>query len=318
MSEFLPEGMRGEGVPEWAEEYSAQLYDELVGVVERDMAARGIPYGLDLQAGVLSYTAPGLPTAEYELWMFADDCRWKERGAWAEHVKSTMDQVIRARSVDAITLEQLAADWSLAAGWLRPCFYPQWKVNERAADLVWWEVAPRLNAVLEYGLPHRYRPVPTGHARGWGRSQEELFQVALQNLRNGPKFPRSAFGVPDTGATDTYNAELLHYTASHLLILEDYLDPVPPEGVVVAVPKGSDLQVFRLTAGVDEAFLRIMARGVPEEYLESAGQVSPDLYWWRNGVITSLIDYSPKRPELRLPAELAAIVSAHAGRRGNL
>ena len=80
------------------------------------------------------------------------------------------------------------------------------------------------------------------------------------------------------------------------------------------VPKGSEFDVFHLGEGVDEEFLRKIYLGEREEYLESSGQVSPDLYCWRTGVITSPIDYTPRRPELRLPAELAAILASLAGR----
>src|SRR5262249_13887692 len=97
------------------------------------------------------------------------------------------------------------------------------------------------------------------------------------------------------------------YTASHILFLEDYLEPVPPAGVVLTVPSNDEFTVYSLTDRANEAFLRKLARGNCVWNDEAYSGVSPYLYWWGDGVFTLLSD--PATGEVRLPAEFLAVLN---------
>ena len=307
---------RGEDVPRWAEGCATELFHAVVAEIDRDLAARRIPYRLDLKAGSLTFTPCGLSPQKLELWMLVDTCSWKERAAWAAEIRGFLDPVLRTATLCAITRDQLAASWNLASQWLRLQFERDWQLKE-STDCMWWEIAPGLATVLTYGLPNIYGSVPLEHVQRWGISRDELFRIAVRNLRNGPRLPARKVDREDWGPMEIYKEPLYPYTASHLLFLEEYLDPAPPEGVVLAVPKDNEFEVFRLTSRANEAALRKLARVIPEFYIEAYSAVSPYLYWWRNGVFTPLnstipsqkLEYCPPPEFTQLLQELRGVAS---------
>lgn len=282
---------RREGVPKWAGPYTTEQFQELVDLVERHMADRQLPCRINPRRGLLWFTPPGFPEEKYELRRLAERCARDKRQAWDGLIRKTLDQVIGARTISAITLERLAADWDLAANWLRVRFGRTWLIPAEA-DVFWWDVAPGLTCALEYGIPHRYWTVPLEHARGWGKSADELFQVAVENLRR-EKVAYSTGFRGDWGPTLRLEDPMNKYVASHLLVLDAYLDPVPGAGAVLAVPKDTQVTAYIVTGLASEAYLQKEARVTPEFFMEAYHAVSPYLYWWRNGVITPLFSGAP-------------------------
>jgi len=285
-------------VPEWARFFQPAGYRAFLDAVRADMDRRGLAY--ELGEGTLRTAAPGEESADYGLLNLAQLCNATEPAEWSRTIARHFDSAFGCgRESDEV--DARSGSLETVRPFLKVRLYHADYLEQVGADrLVHRMPAEGLVETLVYDLPGSVRSVPPDHARRWGLDDAELFRIALENVR--------AEGRPQTQSFDAEGGAAFHalvgdsfFTASHALFLEDYLDPVPPHGALVAVPHRHAVLYHAI---VDMRVILAIQSMIPVAfgmYQEGPGSVSAGLYWWRPGRLTYLptkvransVDFSP-------------------------
>lgn len=302
---WLPED---EVVPAWARQYSEERFRYFLATLEEDLDARSLPYRLDAEAGVLEVELPGADRQQLQLVGLADGCRRIPRREWPDYIERHLNASISVLVGGMAAVERLGEEFHRAAPLLKLRFYPEEYLDEKV-PMVYQRLAEGLVLVLVYDLPQSIATVPPDHLTAWDRSAEDVFQLALQNVRDLGKLEHTSIDLPE-GTTLEFLTDQRHsFAATQVLCLPEYLKTLPPHGVLVSIPGGGQVIFHRIESLQVMAALNTMLRTVPEVYLEAPRGISPDVYWWRDGGFTLLpVSREDGRIDFRPPAEFMAML----------
>ena len=151
--------------------------------------------------------------------------------------------------------------------------------------IAWKSPAPGLIAVLLYDLPDALVPVPAAHAAAFGRPADELFEIALENIKAWADLKVETRTLDDGAAlTALFGSDA--FTAALALALGDYLERPAPHGALVGVPYTGAVLYHIVAdarwASAARALLHEVAR-----LCEGDDALSPHLYWWHDGRLTA-------------------------------
>lgn len=147
---------------------------------------------------------------------------------------------------------------------------------------------------------------------------ETLRSAARTNLANEPVEHEAVRGPDGTVIHIVSGASM--FVASKALVLAELMwmtlgQEAPEEGVLVTVPSRHQLAFHPITdGGVVNAVNDLAAFGLGA-YQDNPGPVSPRLYWWQHGRLTSLttIDHDSRRFSIAPPEELLTIMKRLKG-----
>lgn len=201
----------------------------------------------------------------------------------------------REKPIPPLELSDLADDFDLACSLLRVQLEHEWVLRQGTQPLLSREFAKGLIGVLTYKFPkhkevriHRTAPVPMDHIQAWGQPEDELFQLALDNLRDDGLIEHREVPHPEGFVLEYVKEDFNHFGGSQVLFLEKYLDPLPSAGVVLGVPTDSEVMFVRMDGPRLELALNYLVWIVPEICMESYSGASPHIYWWRDGALSYL------------------------------
>lgn len=164
-------------------------------------------------------------------------------------------------------------------------------------------VADGLLAALCLDLPATITNLSDEHVEHLGLTERQLWAFALDQIDDG----LTAHVEQDGSVGVMLGASF--FLASRLLDLERWTGPLGPDGALVAVPYRHMLLWSPLDcANIGQAIGRLHA-AASEHFESNEGAISPDVYWWRAGVVQR-IDARQEGEQLflRPPAELEGIL----------
>ncbi len=273
-------------VPDWAKFFVPDDYRAFLGAVEDEMRRRELTF--EIGDGTVHVTPPEGETADYGLLNLAQTCHATPRSDWAPTIREHFDNAFRS-SRDSEELDAKAGSLDAVRSYLKVRLYhTDYRDQMGDSGLVHREPAEGLVETLVYDLPGSVRTVPPDHVGRWNVSKEELFKIGLANVKaESPAPARQAFEVGKGAGLRALVGDSF-FTASHVLFLEDYLDPAPPFGAVIAVPHRHAVLYHPI---LDMRVLEAVNSMIPIAfgmYQEGPGSLSPALYWWRPGSLTAL------------------------------
>jgi hypothetical protein len=139
--------------------------------------------------------------------------------------------------------------------------------------------ADDLFAGLVLELPKAVRSIGLDLAKGWDRESREVFDLALANVRAEGRLERED-AHSDIGTLIVLRGSS-YFAASHALLLDDYLEPTPRHGALVAIPNRHEVFVVPITgARVTRAIpaLSMMAR---DAFTRGPGSITSSVFWRR-------------------------------------
>ncbi|MDO9021584.1 MAG: hypothetical protein Q8S73_09745 [Deltaproteobacteria bacterium] len=162
-------------------------------------------------------------------------------------------------------------------------------------DRTGWPLCAGLVTALAVDFGHCIGSLPLDLPAQWGRSHDELFRLALDNVRRRD-VRRHSFDSP--GLPGFMLASEDHTINSQVHFLGDHLGAHHPAGAIVALPTRRTLLCVPLQSGdargslerlhatigfVHDFFNEFASKG------EHSGEMfSPHLYWWRDGALAAL------------------------------
>ena len=303
---------REETLPVWARALGAQGFRTFIALVEAYFAKRSIPIRLDAEEGVVRPT-PGVmeQSSVFGLQNIAQTCSQNDRDRWRELIDTHFDCIFENvdEQQNALTID--ASDFGHMRQFVRARLYPLDLVNQ-SVETVHRPGPEGTVEVIVLDLPRSVRTVARSEADAWPLDHEALFALGRNNLRSSGLMKDNAVQMQPGVELHLYASDSF-YAASHILILGDYLPADLPNGALVGIPKRDVLLVHHIrNIGVAEA-IGAMLQAVIGMHADGPGSLSPNLYWYRNGVLQVLpyeltgntLDFTPPADFGEMMNELA-------------
>jgi len=274
-------------VPAWANFFTEEDFRVFMAALRQDLADRGLPHDVEPVAGTVRVTPSGHDPQALGLLNLAQVCHQTPRGEWPEVIERHLDAALSVFTGGMDFVDRLGTDFGRAKSLLKLRLYAD-DYLESGIPMVYRPVAEGLVAVLVYDLPQSIATVPSDHLRAWRRTEDELFELALQNVRAAGKLEHSTVPLPQGGALELLTGVDNYFAATHLLCLEEHVALPPAAGLLVGAPNRHGLVVHRIQGLEVMGALQALLGAIPGMYAEGPGSISPNLYWWREGALILL------------------------------
>lgn len=173
-------------------------------------------------------------------------------------------------------------------------------------------VAPGIKAVIVVDRPDSIGFVTPELVGEWGKSVDELFEVALANVLEQDE---PEVNPVKGSAIQALTGESLFVTA-WVLMLDRLFDPMPRHGGLVAMPQSRVLlflPIVDVSVAPAVGPLIALSDGL---FKKGPDSLSPNLYWWHDGSLTYLpggvsergVEFTPPDEFLNVLQSLAAEV----------
>lgn len=300
-------------VPDWASFFPEEDFRIFMAALRQDLAARNLPHEVDATVGSVQVSLADQEAQAFGLHNLAQVCHQSSRGEWPDLIERHLDVALSVFTGGMDFVERLGRDFSRARPLLKLRLYPE-DYPETGIPMVYRPLVEGLVVVLVYDLPQSIATVPLDHLRAWRRTEDELFELALQNVRAAGKLEHSTVPLPQGGQLELLTGMDNYFAATHLLCLEDHVSQPPAAGLLVGAPNRHGLVIHRITDLSVMGALQALLGAIPGMFAEGPGSISPNLYWWREGTLTLLpsliedgqINFTPPSEFIDMLNELSA------------
>lgn len=270
-------------VPAWADFWEPEPLAAFLDTLQEALAERDMAPEIDSAEGTATFTAPDSEERRsFALRGIAYICA--ESGD-ADAFRETIDQQIDLLLVgyaDNAAAGSLDDDWERARAALKVRLYPLEQVQESSDILLFRPIGGDLAAVLVYDLPDSIFSVEPEVAEGWPVGIDELWNIALENVRSEEPAPSvDRLDIGDTEAVIAFGDSF--FITTRVLLLGDIMSEEDfPHGALVILPHRHAIIFHPITNNPDTlTALNELILVADEMFAEGPGSLSPDVYWWR-------------------------------------
>ncbi|HEY3867333.1 MAG TPA: hypothetical protein VGM10_03255 [Actinocrinis sp.] len=189
-------------------------------------------------------------------------------------------------------------------------------VTEPLRDRTSEDGDPLLGGAAAYGAGGGQDPASEGALVGAGLSEHLLFEAARRNVRGAGPLEKQCFAVEGAQLVALFGPT--HYTATHVLWLEEYTTGLPAwdpdHGALVAVPHRHLIALHLIESSAVVHAAGVLLRFAARQYETCPGPISDQLYWWRGGTLTRLPSDSAGETLHLFPTERFAALLDRLGR----
>ncbi len=264
-------------VPEWASMLAPEEWAWFVATLATELERRSVRHDIDMDTGAVHIALEDAGDAPNVVGLatLAQICRARPRDAWAAAIRHQFDVAFETK-LDR-TPGELAKDWLLARDAVKLRLHLANSLPK--VPLVTWEIAAGLVAVLTFDLPNSVVSVRLEDREKWDVSDEEIYAVALANVRGDGLLPGGTVDVGEGSSILVLEGHETFFGASHALFLDEYLGERGRYGAVISVPHRHvvlyhPIRDIRVVRALEAMFVTTASM-----YSEGPGAISPDLYW---------------------------------------
>lgn len=288
-------------LPDWADFLSQSEYKSYCAQLSEVLAKVSPGYQLFPTEGY--YTLPEKEESQFGIVNLAQV--WKQVPT-QERRECIEEFVTKMLTMDARPPEQLS--FEEASPLLRIRLYPIGFLPD-TFGIVTWPISPSFQTVLTVDMPDSVQSVNRDALEKWGfaGTDQELFDLALsQTWSNESVLVETMQGANQVPIRVVSGDSF--FSATHALLLDRYVIPADPNGVLLAIPHRHTFAFHPIGDGskVDDAIATLlpMGRGM---FSEGPGSITPELFWWCDGSFTVLsVSEEQGRAVVQLPEELSA------------
>jgi hypothetical protein len=234
----------------------------------------------------------------------AGEGRGEARGAvfWVDNLVANLARIDRNEWPDYVAWHfghltdgppDIPSDYAQARRRLRVRLASSAWVDQLPSKEIVRPVADDLYQVLMIVIEDGASTVPPDSLKAWNQNLAKVWDEAQKNTSLDEPRERRAMLKP-TGEHLTW-IRGSWWVSSLLLDLGRYLSPQSPYGGLAMVPVRDALFLHEITDAGFVYSLREMIEFALKIYFEGTDQVSPHVYWWRDGSISRLVAYEDGR-----------------------
>jgi hypothetical protein len=176
------------------------------------------------------------------------------------------------------------------------------------------EFAGELVAVLVFDLPHTVCNIKPEQAAPWGKTEDELFEAGLDNVRRNYEIKAEAAEFGADGDF-IYACEAAHFFATNVLFdLDKHARLVGKGGALVAAPNRHITLVYPICDMKKVVgMINNLCVAVPGIYDNNPGALTKEIYWYKDGRFLPLpYKFDNKRISFYPPEEFVELLNGLA------
>jgi hypothetical protein len=268
---------RGGGVPDWARFFESDQFGEFLSLVRRALVDEEADHDMDIEQGLVEVRPEDAGPRLLGLGNLAQACRQMDREEWPATIAGHIQQLLHMPDHDGELLEKFGEDFETAKPYLKVRLFAEGLPNEDL--LVIRRPMEGVLKVLVYDLPDAIATVPREHVTNWGLFDDELFELALDQVRQ-EKPDREDVDIDEGGVKATLLAGPSYFSATHALLLDEYLTDKAAAGALVAIPHRHVVLFHEIVDQKVIPALNRMAHLAHAMHEEGPGSISPSVYWY--------------------------------------
>ncbi len=279
-------------VPNWASFFTPERYTRFEREIQRHFQRNEIACQIGDGNVYVFRGGDPKPSHQWGLLNLAQVCNQSAEEKWPEQIQQHFEAMVRSEQEHA-DLKAKMNDFST----IRDRLGVRLGSPNMPRDLIIWrEDIPGVLSYVVIDLPSSMITINGDSTNKWGVSSQQLFEVALDNLRKQGCPEHRNFEI-DKNLSIVAALGDSFFTASHALLLSEYSEMVGPHGSLVAIPHRHALLCYPIrdlnVVGVIHR-LWTMTQGMEKE---GPGSISGHIYWYFQGKFT-LIPCELKNGEL--------------------
>lgn len=270
-----------EPTPGWAE-FMGDGFGGFARTVRADLDARNLEYSFEAEEGCINTTGQGREGQKFGLGNLAQLCSQNPRRKWAGLVKQHFDTILNISNQADSALDAYGEDFEAARSLIKVRLYPD---DMAGLEFMTTQIpAEGIVAGLVYDLPESVASVHSDHVAKWAIPVDELFEIGLRNVREQDEVKPTKLPGQDGAAVIGLMGESF-FTASHALMLDQYLPADLELGAILAIPNRHAVLYHPITDSTAFGALSSIIPAAMGMFEKGPGSVSPHVYWWQTGVI---------------------------------
>jgi|GEM_PF-5695902 len=261
-------------VPEWASFFTSERLTHFVERLEVRLATRGIRHTINVEDGYWSPTQGEIAGRRFGMVNLAQLCNQIPLDDWDREIDSFIERLMNEPENGEVPVA-----YDDARPMLRVRLFGEAYVE--GASLVSRKYAPGFVACLAVDLPDRVVTVRPDSVAAWGRLEDDLFQVGLDNVAatSGAQVEEIETGRGKITVVQSadYFVTSLGLRPAHILGDE------PAYGYLVALPNRHHALLSRVDDASSLDALPVMVNAARGMFRDGPGSVTPYVYWVRFG-----------------------------------
>jgi hypothetical protein len=280
---FFSRKKNNEPAPDWTPFATMADFEKFIDVVKEYFDKKKMSY--TIEGDGLSVQDDNWPAETMGLGNLSQMCNQRPRGEWKSIVNVHFDGMLRGKEFED-SFDKQAHDYSFAAQYIGARIYPNSYLSYLDDDAYIRKLlADDLSLLLVFDFPHTVINLKPDKAKPWNKTNEQLLEIGLANVRMN--YPTKVSAEDISGARVWFLQGDHFFAANSLLDLQLYDIPTSPYGYVVAIPHRHATLVYPITTLSLIETLPTLAYIVRGMYNEGPGSISEGLYWLRDGQLTN-------------------------------
>lgn len=269
-----------DALPAWSPLPDAASHDQFTSLVHAVVERAGMRRIPEDEGRTLRLQDDEGTDLRLDLQTLAILCRDVPRDDWPEMVVTHLEPLVAPDPMDDLEDDPAALRQAV-----RVRLYATAALDDQHVAPPSREVASGLSEVVVVDTPDTVMVVDTDRLEALGLSDAELLALGRDNLRaHEPVQPEHH----TTGPVELFVAESdSFYTATWALMLDEVVD-VPTEGALVVVPSRHALMAHPLRDADAIKAVQVMLGVAHRHFAEAPGNLTPDLFWYRDGQLRLL------------------------------
>ena len=263
-------------------------YDRSCALVVSDFAEHG--KSVEIVDGAV--IVDGDAVRPFGLYNVAAACAKSAEETWKATVAEHFRQV-RLAVEEGDSLARLSRRFEDVRDILMPRIYEKSKLlGLHQEDLYARSDLDGTKTFVVFDMPTSTTHVNRTHTKTWGKTDAEIFAVAMDNLGKRPMVPTDVDRERPGQTTYFFDGDV--FTSSLALRIADGQEWVGPFGALVVVPNRNRLIVHPIEGFESGRVYEILGPYAWKEHASSPGAVSPFVYWFHKGTFTACGTYDEK------------------------
>jgi hypothetical protein len=264
-------------VPQWADFFNEAQYSQFINTVGAYFRSKGVSYSLHTGA-IVRLCDKSYGVEKIGLLNLAQTCKRLPSASWSEMVEKHFEGMRIAADFEK-EFQKKAHDFSFVKDHIAVRFYHSDYVAAIKDGLtIGKQIAEGIYAMLVFDFPHSVINVRPEQTIQWGKTYEELFEEALENVRKKYSFRLTEERLAEV---KVYLIAEDHFYAPNIILkLADHANLVSDRGILLGIPNRHAALMYPVR---DAEVLTAVNRLIPVingMYKDGPGSISDKLYWY--------------------------------------
>lgn len=276
-------------IPDWASFFTNEEYVAFLAGIDHYFRAKNVAYTLgdgviDIDPKIFRFPKLGLSN-------IAQLCKHHPPEEYTSIIREHFETMLKALERDK-AFDEKTASFEEIRPYLGIKLHNQEYITYIGGldadnqNIVYQYIAEDIYAILIFDLPDATRNVHPGSLANWDKTEDELFQIGMENIREN--YPM-AVTREDMGSFEIQYINHDHFfTANILFELEKNPDLVGTRGSLIGLPHRHAALIYPIEDVTVAKAVQGLIPAIYSMHKESPDSLTPNLFWYRDGIFTPL------------------------------